>query len=272
MRITMPNGKRRILLPFLLLMTILIITATSCREEPTQPPVGITEVKNTVILSSPWQDMHRYAIKWTRTLVDTNKRLTYLLKRKNAEGFETAKIFYLSGKDTTITEGSETSPIPEGTLFNYKMEVYDEAGALLDTSKSIITGTLNTTSANFTWEIDTLGIPGDYLYAVWGIDTNNVWAVGRVNLNEGKTAIIKWNGTEWSYHSWPLASIYSIYGFSETDIWVVGESSNRGFIGHYKDGEWTEYRSDYFYSRGDTVYALWGRLGSESGRRLGGGV
>ncbi len=244
------------------LIIILFFALASCREEPTQPPAGITEVKNTVILSSPWQEMHRYAIKWTRSLVDTNKRLTYILKRKDAEGLETGNTYYLTGKDTTIIEGSETSPIPEGALFNYKMEVYNDAGELLDTSKSIITGTLNTTGANFMWEIDTLGIPGDYLYAVWGTDTNNVWAVGRVNFNEGKTAIIKWNGTEWSYHSWPLASIYSIYGFSENDIWVVGESSNRSFIGHYKDGEWTEYRSDYFYSRGDTVYALWGVWGA----------
>ena len=142
------------------------------------------------------------------------------------------------------------------------MEVYDEAGELLDTSKSIITGTLNTTSANFTWEIDTLGQPGNFLLAVWGTDTNNVWAVGGINIPGYPTTIIHWNGTEWEPFTFPDGGANAIYGFNENDIWVVGEYSNRGFIGHYKDGEWTEYRSDYFYSRGDTVYALWGVWGA----------
>jgi len=45
------------------------------------------------------------------------------------------------------------------------------------------------------------------------------------------------------------------------DIWIAGEWANRGFLGHFDGSGWTEYKSNYFYSKGDTVYALraiWG--------------
>lgn len=78
---------------------------------------------------------------------------------------------------------------------------------------------------------------------------------------EGVTSVIKWDGEKWNYHSWPEGGAYGIWGFSENNIFIVGEYSNRGFIGHFNGLTWTEYRSEYFLSKGDTVYPLrsvWG--------------
>jgi hypothetical protein len=80
-------------------------------------------------------------------------------------------------------------------------------------------------------------------------------------MTKGVTSVIKWDGEKWNYHSWPEGGANGIWGFSENNIFIVGEYSNRGFIGHYDGIRWTEYRSEYFLSRGDTVYplrAVWG--------------
>jgi hypothetical protein len=125
-----------------------------------------------------------------------------------------------------------------------------------------MTQTLSPTSHNISWQIDTLGQPGDFLYDVWGLDENNIWAVGAVHMQQGLTAIIKWDGTKWNYHTWPEGGTKGIWGFSENNIWTVGDYTNRGFIGHYNGTIWTEYRDDYFLSKGDTVYPLYSVWGS----------
>jgi len=42
---------------------------------------------------------------------------------------------------------------------------------------------MDTTSHNFIWEIDTLGIGGSYLNDVAIIDENNIWVVGNIETD-----------------------------------------------------------------------------------------
>jgi hypothetical protein len=128
----------------------------------------------------------------------------------------------------------------------------------IDTSSTIVTNTLSTTSHDITWEIDTLGQPGDFLYDIWGLDKNNIWALGGIHTNQGVTAIIKWDGFEWGYHSWPQATLYGIYGFNENEIFVVG-GGTYGFAAKWNGNVWEEY--SFFPPSADTIWglrAVWG--------------
>lgn len=224
----------------------------------TEPPPNGIHIKNTITLTTPWQDLNKIAVNFTRAQTDTNGTFTYRLKRKNPTGSETQFLFMLLGMDTTFIDEN----LERGTRYSYKVEAEEQQGKTKDTSRTIYVTTLDTTSHNITWQIDTLGQPGDFLYDVWGLDESNVYAVGAVHMQQGVTAIIKWDGTKWNYHSWPEGGARSIWGFSDNDIWTVGDYSNRGFIGHFNGTNWTEYRSEYFLARGDTVYPLYAVWGS----------
>ncbi|NQU67539.1 MAG: hypothetical protein HQ510_06320 [Candidatus Marinimicrobia bacterium] len=83
---------------------------------------------------------------------------------------------------------------------------------------------IDSTSHNFSWEIDTLGIYGSYLNDVEIVNEDNIWVVGIIDTDEGKYNAANWNGSDWeliSIYSNTL-ELYSIYFFSENDIWVIG--------------------------------------------------
>ena len=240
----------------LLFSFTLLVLSCNTTEPPPPPPNGVT-IENTIALTTLWQDLNKIAINFTRSQFDTTGTYTYRLKRKNPAGSETEYLFILLGLDTTFVDENLT----QGTEYIYKVEA-EQQGKTTDTSKTIIAATLDTTSHEINWQIDTLGQPGNFLYDVWGLDENNVWAVGYVELRGSGSGIIKWDGSKWGLFPPSEGVKQGIYGFSEESIFVVGESVNRGFAAIWNGNSWTEYRDDYFLSRGDTVYPLTGIWGS----------
>ncbi|HOV23930.1 MAG TPA: hypothetical protein PL107_06655 [Candidatus Marinimicrobia bacterium] len=110
----------------------------------------------------------------------------------------------------------------------------------------------DTTSHNFIWQIDTLGLYGSYLNDVWIVDENNIWVVGEINISDPDSSwngtgietfnAVHWNGTEWEYihirgslmnDTGPL---YSIWYFDDNDIWV-----SSGCPEHWDGTKWTLY-------------------------------
>jgi len=165
--------------------------------------------------------------------------------------------FTLTGADTSYIDG-QTDSLEQGTSYGYKIVGYSSTGKLSDTSKTVIAKTLTATSHNITWQIDTLGEPGNALDDVWGIDENNVWAVGGVSLPDGGSNVIKWNGLEW--RSFPIveANLNGIFGFAENDIWVVG-GGTYGNVHHWDGTDWKKYT--IITDIGDTTWglnAVWG--------------
>ena len=106
-------------------------------------------------------------------------------------------------------------------------------------SDSLTVTTMDTTSHNFTWEIDTLGAGGSYLKDVWIVDENNIWAVGNIETDSGWYNLAKWNGTNWNLELvGNVGSIlYSIFYFYENDVWVT----TFGLPQHWDGNEWTLY-------------------------------
>jgi hypothetical protein len=92
----------------------------------------------------------------------------------------------------------------------------------------------DTTSHNFIWQIDTIGLYSSYLLDVAIVDENNIWAVGEIHTAETDTFdslgnwippynAVRWDGQEWELkrilYQGGFWSIRSIFAFSLNDIW-----------------------------------------------------
>ena len=106
----------------------------------------------------------------------------------------------------------------------------------------------DTTSHNITWFADTLGDYGHELNDIWAADSVNFYAVGSINIssdpNRPWRSIVKWNGSSWvdvpevGYgQSQQLSNTgKSIFGFSNTDIWIAGVSRANGTVSLQGEG------------------------------------
>jgi hypothetical protein len=219
-------------------------------------------VANTITLSVEWTDLYRINIKWNKAKADTLEPFTYRLTQTDVQGNKTTKDFTNVNIDTNYTAG-EPDSLLQGTRYWYKVEGFNKENKLKDTSKTIEAKTLSPTSHDIVWRIDTLGQPGNFLYDVWGLNENCVYAVGGVTLPEGRSGVIKWDGEKWN----PLPSFegtkVGIFGFAENDFWVV-TGDTYGKAAHWNGSVWEEY--SFYPPPVDTVWGLrsvWGSSPSD---------
>ena len=147
-------------------------------------------------------------------------------------------------KDTIIVDGGLTP----NTQYSYQAFWINEDIAV-DTSENVTAQTMDTTSHNFTWEIDTLGGYGSYLRDVAIVDENNIWVVGMIKIPDpdssfNGTGWESFNAAHWDGVEWELLKIfngsltlYSIEYFSEDNIWVTSHC----FPYHWDGIDWTQY-------------------------------
>ncbi len=120
----------------------------------------------------------------------------------------------------------------------------------------------DSTTHNFVWNVDTVGLFTSYLSSVWGTDEKNVYAVGLIYSSMSPinyTDIIHWNGEKWSAINFNDGILEGIYGFSESDIWIAGSwygasSNGNALLGHYDGKVWTSYK----FSQYEKLKAIWG--------------
>jgi len=123
---------------------------------------------------------------------------------------------------------------------------------------------LDTTSHNFTWEIDTLGLYGSYLNDVWVVDENNIWVVGNIYIDDpdssfNGTGWETFNAARWDGEKWNLMQIYdrsplfSIFYFCENDIWVT----SFGFPEHWNGNKWMLYHLQNMGIDASAGYGIW---------------
>ena len=215
----------------IIISAILILVALiACRDKVTQPyiksiwlsaeDIGVTDAFIHIILSN-----------------DT-KSSNFSLKLNGKT------IFNASARDTLIFSDSL---LPKHT---YTYRAYRLNGAIVfDSSDALTISTLDTTSHNFTWEIDTLGDGNSsVLYDVAIINDTLAYAVGEIYKKDSTEQfetefynIAKWNGSAWKFERiyYPyqgqnyIAPLHSIYAFSKNDIWV---GSNQPM--HWNGSEW----------------------------------
>lgn len=104
---------------------------------------------------------------------------------------------------------------------------------------------IDTTSHNFTWQIDTLEFPGTFQIlpkAIWGADTNDVWMVA--HSDDWHARIWHWDGKIWSAYteSGLGTSPTDMIGFSKDDIWFcsirTGDNPIIKTIQHWDGQSW----------------------------------
>ena len=119
--------------------------------------------------------------------------------------------------------------------------------------------TPDTTSHDFTWQIDILGDGNaSRLNDVCIIDENDVWAVGKIYLKDSTGEFIyppynavHWNGTQWELKKITViykgnavvAPLYGVFAFSATDIWTTS-----GTPIHGNGQKWTNCRYQNIYT------------------------
>ena len=152
------------------------------------------------------------------------------------------------------------------TTYTYFAVRVDSLGQLKDTSNTVTQKTLAPTSHNYTWQEFTIGDWQSALYDVWGTDENNVYACGGVTINDTVYGIMHWDGIEWKPFSKTAGGV-AIYGFSSTDIWVVG-----GGVWHFNGVIWEEYTyRDPLLNNNIAYTSVWGTSSNDLYLGNGGG-
>jgi hypothetical protein len=100
----------------------------------------------------------------------------------------------------------------------------------------------DTTSHNFVWQIDTIGVISSYLLDVAIINENDIWAVGEIYLRDSTGVLdnepygaIHWNGSQWTlmkvpYHDFGSTTLHpgpirTIYAFSASEVYATSSAN-----------------------------------------------
>lgn len=130
----------------------------------------------------------------------------------------------------------------------------------------------DTTSHNFVWEVDTLGMYFTVLYDIAIVDQNDIWAVGEISTPETNKFdsmgvwqtpynLAHWDGSEWElmkvmgktyYDSMAYGPIKAVYAFSTEDIWVSFD------FGSYARWNGLEWESEFIHEREGIIKRIWG--------------
>jgi len=183
------------------------------------------------------------------TISESNSEQGYLLER---DGQQIAQ-----GKVKGETLIIDEDLLPKH-IYNYIAYLYDSNKGKASAPVSVTT--LDTTSHNFTWEVDTLGAYGSHLKDVAIISENKVWVVGDLQVgitpNTELHGAAIWDGSQWNYKKIIVDGsnirAQGIHAFVENDIWIAA-----GSIVHYNG---TEFTLSYLrnISAGELVNKVWG--------------
>jgi hypothetical protein len=233
------NLKAKITVTTILLIAALLCTM-SCRECPTEPDYDI--------YLSP-EDVFSTSVVLNVTLPDSGDVSAFALDRDDS-----TVATYTCYDDDTLIVDEDLTP---NTDYIYRVRFLKD-GKTKSESDPVSVHTMDTTSHDFTWEIDTLGNYGSYLKDAWIVDENNIWVVGNIETDSGTYNAAKWDGVKWNFMQVVNSDpVFSIQYFNENDIWVI----SYGYPAHFDGNDWTLYR---FHQLGidASALALWGTSSS----------
>ena len=235
-------------LGLLLVFIFSLLTFWACPK----PPDEVRDTSIHIELTDTWTTSLSFEI----SVDDTIERWSYELVRNDSvvkQGVE-------HGRSIQITD----THLEPNRVYSY-IAYFRENNHRVDSTATFNFTTMDTTSHDFTWIIDTLGIYGSWLNDVHIIDENNIWAVGRIIMDDpdssyngtGKETFnaVHWDGSEWEVMRIVNPDeLYSIFYFNENDIWVT----NFGFPIHFDGIEWTLYHIQNMGLDVSTGKACWG--------------
>jgi hypothetical protein len=235
-----------------IVISVLCTLALTCKKEP-PPAVHIPTLALTAVDASCTEAW----LKLTTTQVPATVRLVRLTPT-----LQTLQTLQLTTPDTLV--------IDEGLLPNrtYTYKAYRLEGQTpnpTDSTPGVQLTTMDTTSHNFTWQLDTLGTHSSVLYDVAIINDTLVYAVGEIfhrDSSENWTFfnLAKWNGREWTlqrvyYRGNNIIHTRWILAFAWNDIWITPYT-------HWDGTTWREVPFDPIFSGVGTNKA-WGTSSSD---------
>jgi hypothetical protein len=194
---------RSVRLPFLLVPFSLFLL-TSC-PEPTPPDYGLSiEAVDIVCTEATFRAGVRHQEAGDR------EDLRVGLYRDDS--------LVVADSLKTVTYLRDEGLMPN-TAYSYSLAVINASGERInqesgDSSFVSIT-TLDTTSHDFTWTVETLGDYGSYLNDVAIVDENNIWVVGYITLGDSIYNAAHWNGNVWEM----VNVMFALY-YTETPIYL----------------------------------------------------
>ncbi|MDO9549040.1 MAG: hypothetical protein Q7J65_08775 [Candidatus Marinimicrobia bacterium] len=256
----MPSCKTTAKLTKNLATTIIAaLLLTSCPEEPKPEP----EPNYDIFLSV--EDFLCIWVTLKVTIPDSGNINYFMIKREGKEIINTT----LLNEDTLITD-TDLRPDTDYTYRAYFLK----GSTVKDSSDELTVHTLPTTSHDFTWEIDRIGVHPTHFNDVQIISENDVWAVGDIRLEDTYTydsagvwqrpySAAHWDGKEWKlfrfiddYYGIPIRPEGFQY-FSDSSLWFAS-----GSILHF-DGDTTKLMWTQNYSAGEFLYRVWGSSESD---------
>jgi len=213
----------------IILLLTAIFFAMSCRECPTESENNIDLIVKDIFCTS---------VVLKIRLPYSGAVNTFALDRNDS----TVATYTCSEDDTLIIDEGLTP----ATKYLYSVRFLKD-GKTKSESDPVAVHTMNITSHDISyWDIDTLGISGG-IYDLWIVSEDNIWAVGQIIAEDPDSSFDgsgeEWfNAAHWDGEKWNLirilntATLYSIWYFSESDIWV-----SSGFPKHWDGQQWTMY-------------------------------
>ncbi|HAP35208.1 MAG TPA: hypothetical protein DCQ28_04430 [Bacteroidetes bacterium] len=261
---------------FFLLLSSISFLQMNCKKEPPvvppDPPIYVSTIGLTadeIGLSEVW-----LKIKTTDTLQPRTIQLT----RNSLPLF----MFTLAAQETTIVD---TAALPQR---NYSYRVLRiENNKAKDSSKALEIKTMDTTSHDFIWTLETIGYQNSIIRDVAIVNDTLVYAVGKFYEKDTSTNtqtpfnVAQWNGKMWKLlrvmvehqqipptppHYYFPDEIYGIHVFAPDEIWFATSIEFIRWDGIGEKGK------EYIYMRNTPVQTLWGTSPNNIFGAGGGGV
>ncbi len=239
--------------------TLLILSGLCCKDEPTKPyDTTFSLTTEDVSCTEAWLHLHVGADITPRTVELKRDSITLFTKT-------------ISATETIVLDSNLTP----NHMYLYQARLLDFASGgqgIINTSALLPVLTLDSTSHAINWIVDTLGAQG-VIRDVWVFSRDNAWVVGEIKIKDSTGKIddanpynaARWDGNNWQIIKIPTAtfggstvssSIYTIFAFSESNIWTF---SIAGSYSHWDGTTWT---TQYVAERSGGGNRLWGTSSS----------
>lgn len=211
-----------------------VVTFTSCKEPSNSPE---NESNDSLVLKFQESDLTSAVL--TLHTAGITLPATFSLNRIDGP----SRSFILHQADTTLKD----SLLMPSTTYSWRVEKSATQKSNLATGR-----TMDTTSHEYTWRVDTLGGTEHYnnLTKIQIVSENNIWLVGEFYLNGDDKVYgsVHWDGFNWTYiRAYGRAFLSSPEPKLQTDLNCISLTPsnelfgiNRGLIFKYSANEWKE--------------------------------
>ena len=148
------------------------------------------------------------------------------------------------------------------TTYNFQASSIQSTADGPVSSNQLQVTTMDTTSHDIIWEVETIGGPGSFAFDVAIINENDIWVVGKFFKVGSDTSYnaAHWNGNNWDIVYIPIkafgghlsrAPLRAIY-YVGNEIWVIGDA---GGYARLQNGIW---HTEFNDAASASTYKIWG--------------